>query len=1485
MKIPIHLKLLAFILAASLAKAAPVTGVWAPAASTAMVLTNNATASPTWGNNSTDNAQNGTYGSSIYSPLTSNITLTNPSDKIVLSGNLTMRGIATTITVGSTFRFGIFNVNSKTDTNGWLGYFAQNACSAGTGSIYERSAVNTGAFTSTTGASSLTSIPLTSTNLTSTTYSFSFTIARDSTNGVLISSSLKRTSDSAEFVGVTDFPDATPLTFTFNRVGFQGTKELGADQIQMSNVDVTYIPGNLDHFTISTISSPQTAGWATPNITITAKDSAENTVAYNGPVTYSGTAGITGTSGSFTAGVLTGVTFTPSLVGNNQTFVVTGPGNKTGTATFNVQAAAATSLTVTGIPSPQPLGTAGSITITAKDTYGNIATGYTGTVQFSSSDSTANLPSNYTFVAGDNGVHTFTNGVTFNTAGTHSITTTDTVTSSITGSQSGIVIPLNDAAVSLTVSGFPSPQTAGAEGSFTVTAKTSGGTTSTSYSGTVHFTTSSALAGLPSDYTFVPGDNGVHTFSGVTLKSTGSHSITATDTSKSFVTGSQSGITVTGGSATGFVLSGLSNSSRINSPARITVTVLDAYGNTATGYTGTVSFTSSDSSASLPSNYSFSSGDAGVHTFTGLTLNTLGTQSVTVSDTVSSISATQSGVNVINPSTFTWAAASAGNWSDDTKWTADLGVAAAPLTTGRSDYTLNFTQPGSYTATHDLTAGMQMNQINFASTGNSTATVIIAGNNTITLASNGSTTPQINLGASTTANMTTPISLDSDLTFGGVGNGTLTLSGLISGSNALIKNGPGKVSITGTALTNSYSGGTIVNAGTLSAGVTDTTPATLGTGRITVNTGGNLSFERGTRSNNITLSGGTMISNNGFGCALSGSITLNATSTIQTNYSMSINGITSGSGGMTKTGSGPLYLANELNTFTGPVSIQAGRIYAYSINSVSGGLEASALGAPLTTADGTISIGAGTTTGNLSYQGYGETTDRVINLAGTTGGATLDQVGSGLLKFTSDFTASGSGNKSLTLQGSGLGKGEISGRIVDSASGITSLVKSGSVLWTLSGANTYTGNTSVTAGTLLITKPSSLYSATEANWTAAKITVSGNATLAVSTGGSDEFSGTQLGTLLTNLSSSNGNGLKAYASFGINTENAASAVTISSVISNSSGTTGGVLGIMKDGNGTLDLTGANTYNGTTKISKGTLSISGSGSLGNGSYSGAIQFGVGANLVYSSSANQTLSGLIDGYGSVTQSGTGILSIVGNPTDPNSYGGDTTVNSGILAVNGSAIDDYGYLIINGGKVQATGVETVDQLYFGSVQKAAGTWGASGSGATHIDNTHFSGTGTILVITGSTAVDNTLADWITTQGLQGTAADATADPDGDGISNALECILGGQPNPAIANSNSAALLPVVTQNLAGGMVFTFHRTDVSEDITTLGFQWSTGLTFNANDAVTVGATSATTNGVTVTVAEDSPDAATDTITITVPASKASGGKLFGRLQATAP
>jgi hypothetical protein len=78
------------------------------------------------------------------------------------------------------------------------------------------------------------------------------------------------------------------------------------------------------------------------------------------------------------------------------------------------------------------------ITVTARDAYGNVATGYRGRVHFTSTDAAAALPSDYTFTATDAGVHSFS--ITLKTAGTRSVTATDTVTSSIKGTQSGIVV-------------------------------------------------------------------------------------------------------------------------------------------------------------------------------------------------------------------------------------------------------------------------------------------------------------------------------------------------------------------------------------------------------------------------------------------------------------------------------------------------------------------------------------------------------------------------------------------------------------------------------------------------------------------------------------------------------------------------------------------------------------------------------------------------------------------------------------------------------------------------------------------------------------------------------------------------------------------------------------------------------------------------------------------------------------------------------------
>jgi hypothetical protein len=189
-------------------------------------------------------------------------------------------------------------------------------------------------------------------------------------------------------------------------------------------------------------------------------------------------------------------------------------------------------------------------------------------------------------------------------------------------------------AASLVVSGFPSTVTAGGGGTFTVTARNADGSTDTSYSGTVHFTSSDPQAVLPADYTFTAADQGVHTFS-ATLKTAGTQSITATDTTTSSLTGTEGGITVNPAAASKFVLAA-PTSVRSGTPFSLTVTVEDAYGNVVSGYTGTIRFSSTDTRATLHANYTFTAADKGVHTFTGLILRRRGNQQITLTDTHSS---------------------------------------------------------------------------------------------------------------------------------------------------------------------------------------------------------------------------------------------------------------------------------------------------------------------------------------------------------------------------------------------------------------------------------------------------------------------------------------------------------------------------------------------------------------------------------------------------------------------------------------------------------------------------------------------------------------------------------------------------------------------------------------------------------------------------------------------------------------------------------
>src|SRR5207253_2598695 len=157
---------------------------------------------------------------------------------------------------------------------------------------------------------------------------------------------------------------------------------------------------------------------------------------------------------------------------------------------------------------------------------------------------------------------------------------------------------------------FPASVTAGTGGTFTVTAYDAYGNVATGYTGTLHFSSSDGQAALPDDVTLT---NGTGTFS-ATLKTAGTQSVTATDTANAALGGSQAGITVSPAAASMLVVSAPSTVTA-GVPFTLTVTLLDAYGNVATGYLGTVQFGSSDPLAELPIDYAFTADDGGVHTF------------------------------------------------------------------------------------------------------------------------------------------------------------------------------------------------------------------------------------------------------------------------------------------------------------------------------------------------------------------------------------------------------------------------------------------------------------------------------------------------------------------------------------------------------------------------------------------------------------------------------------------------------------------------------------------------------------------------------------------------------------------------------------------------------------------------------------------------------------------------------------------------------
>ena len=302
------------------------------------------------------------------------------------------------------------------------------------------------------------------------------------------------------------------------------------------------------HLTVSSLSSPRTAG--TPgSITVSAKEASGNTAAgYRGKVHFTSTdpKAALPADYKFTAADAGTHVFSVTLkTAGTQSVTATDTLTKTikgSQAGIVVKAAAVKTLVVSGLTTPRTAGSTGNIRVSAVDAYGNRVSSYRGTVHFTSSDAKAKLPANYKFTATDNGTHAFVASVILKTAGTQSVTATDTLTKTIKGSQAGIVVKAA-AVKTLVVSGLTTPRTKGVAGTIRVTAVDAYGNRVSSYRGTIHFTSSDAKAGLPANYTFKATDAGTHVFT-VTLKTAGTQWVRARDKVTSTITGAQTGIVV-----------------------------------------------------------------------------------------------------------------------------------------------------------------------------------------------------------------------------------------------------------------------------------------------------------------------------------------------------------------------------------------------------------------------------------------------------------------------------------------------------------------------------------------------------------------------------------------------------------------------------------------------------------------------------------------------------------------------------------------------------------------------------------------------------------------------------------------------------------------------------------------------------------------------------------------------------------------------------
>ncbi|GMT97215.1 hypothetical protein KH5H1_13340 [Corallococcus caeni] len=247
--------------------------------------------------------------------------------------------------------------------------------------------------------------------------------------------------------------------------------------------------------------------------------------------------------------------------------------------TFTVGAGAAAKLVLSAFSDPVDAGEENDVTVSVVDAFGNRIQDYAGTVHFTSSDAQAVLPPDAVFAPAVQGEKTVS-GLVFKTAGTQSLTATDTATPALTATVDADVRASTAASFELVASAGPFG--AGQSLSFELVARDTYGNVAKDYASTVTFSSTDSQAVLPGAYTFTLLDEGRHTFN-VELRTDGDQTVLAEDVADPSLTASHT-FTILTASADHlvFVYAPTTGSVR-ESLSGIQVAVKDSFGNNVTG--------------------------------------------------------------------------------------------------------------------------------------------------------------------------------------------------------------------------------------------------------------------------------------------------------------------------------------------------------------------------------------------------------------------------------------------------------------------------------------------------------------------------------------------------------------------------------------------------------------------------------------------------------------------------------------------------------------------------------------------------------------------------------------------------------------------------------------------------------------------------------------------------------------------------------------